>query len=294
MLLKGNIIDPLPNKIRLDQYLVNLKYFDSKNKAQQMIMSGNVLVNDKIILKSGFLIDSVSQIKAKIRVKEKLKYVSRAGFKLEKALTQFKIDCRDKVCLDIGSSSGGFTDCLLQNGAKKIIAVDVGTNQLNYKIRINKKVSVHENTNAKYLSTDIINIPIDILVMDVSFISIKKIFDVIYEVIKTNYDIDYQAVFLIKPQFEGRVSHVEKGGIVKDPQSHLEILNGVLDYFWLKPNLIIKGLIPSPLKGVKGNIEYLLWVEILREHKNLKILSGGIQKKTMINQIVNDAFNRKF
>ncbi len=293
MSLKGNLKKktPLKKKVRLDQYLVNLKYFDSKNQAQRVIMSGHVLVDDKVILKSGFFIDPNSNIKDKIRIKETLKYVSRAGFKLEKAIKQFKINCKDKTCLDIGSSTGGFSDCLLQEGAKNIIAVDVGTNQLHYKIRINKKVSVYEKTNAKFLSTEIINTPIDILVMDVSFISIKKIFDVIYEVMRKNYPIDYQAVFLIKPQFEGKASQVEKGGLVKNPLFHLEILNGVLEYFSHK-HCLVKGLIPSPIKGTKGNIEYLLWVEMLEKSKDLKSLAF-MDLSEDVERIVNDAFNSK-
>lgn len=285
MLLKKNLKEKtLPKKLRLDQHLVDLKLFESKNKAQASIMSGEVLVEETPVLKPGFLLTPEKSV----RVKEKPKYVSRGGLKLEKAIDVFQINCSGKICLDIGSSTGGFSDCLLQREAKRIIAVDVGTNQMHYKIRNNPRVSLHERINARFLSPEILNVRIDILTMDVSFISIKKLFDILSKMLSV-LSPSYFAVFLVKPQFEGNRSHVNEGGIVKFPEAHIEILTEVVQFFNKKKDCFIKGIIPSPIKGNKGNIEYLLGVGISKNERKLHF-SYHFNNPDNIKQVVEMAF----
>ena len=196
---------------------------------------------------------------------EKLKYVSRGGLKLEKAVEVFNIDFKDKVCIDIGASTGGFTDLMLQNGAKKVFAVDCGTNQLDYKLRTNEQVIVMENTNARYLTRDDIGDDIiDIITVDVSFISLTKILPVIKEILK----IEGESVLLIKPQFEAGKELVEKKGVVRDKKIHMQVIKQVIE-FCINNNFCINGLDFSPIKGPAGNIEYLLYITNVENNDNL-------------------------
>lgn len=239
-------------KIRLDVFLHNNGYFDSREKARIAIMEGKIFVDNQKEDKPGTMI----KIDANVEVKgEKLKYVSRGGYKLEKALNVFDIDLNEKVCIDIGSSTGGFTDVMLQNGARKVYAVDCGTNQLDYKLRICEKVVVMENTNARYLTKDSFE-SIDFVSVDVSFISLTKIIPVIKDILKPFG----KAVFLIKPQFEAGKQLVEKNGVVRDKKVHKDIIENVI-LFCEKNDMKVVGLDYSPIKGPAGNIEYLLYIE---------------------------------
>lgn len=240
-------------KIRLDVYLTENGFFPTREKARVAIMEGNVFVNNQKEDKPGTMIKEDANVEYR---GEKLKYVSRGGLKLEKAAKVFNIDFKDKTCIDIGSSTGGFTDFMLQNCAKKVFAVDCGTNQLDYKLRTDKRVVAMENTNARYLKReDIGDDTIDFISVDVSFISLTKILPVIKELLKENGE----SVLLIKPQFEAGKELVEKNGVVRDSAIHKEVIKLVVDYC-VDSGFDILGLDFSPIKGPAGNIEYLLYI----------------------------------
>jgi 23S rRNA (cytidine1920-2'-O)/16S rRNA (cytidine1409-2'-O)-methyltransferase len=238
-------------KERIDKLLLEQDFADSQQKAQALIMSGVVLVNEKRIEKpsESFLRDAVIRIKGKA---DEIKYVGRGGLKLEKALEEFHICPSGYICLDIGASTGGFTDCLLQNGAKKVFAIDVGTNQLVWKLRNDERVEARENTNARYLKPEDFDEKFDLIAMDVSFISVTKILSALKDLLAENGKI----IVLIKPQFEVRKGEVGKGGIVKDESKHLEVIEKVND-FVAEIGLENLGLIESPILGADGNKEFL-------------------------------------
>ncbi len=241
-------------KIRLDQLLVNKRLAESKSKAQSMIMAGQVLVDDKIVTKSG----NSFNINIKINVKQlHPKWVSRGSIKLLKAIEYFDIDIKNKTCLDIGASTGGFTQVLLKNRAKKIFSVDVGSNQLHEKLRKEKKILSIENFNAKYLDQKIIGEKIDLIVCDVSFISLKKVILPSLKLIKKNAEI----IALIKPQFETEKKNLIKG-VVKDKSVHEEVCNNIKNWFMHKCQSDVVGLIQSPLSGPKGNVEFLIYCRL--------------------------------
>lgn len=242
-------------KERIDKVLVDKGLVESREKAQALVMSGVVFVNNQKVDKSGTKIP----IDANIEIKEKLPYVSRGGFKLEKALKVFNLDVKDKVCLDIGASTGGFTDCLLQNGAKKVYAVDVGKHQLHEKLRKDPRVVSVEEFNARYLTKNQIPEPIDILVSDVSFISITKILPNICNLLKD----EFTGVILIKPQFELSKKEV-RDGVVKDKTLHEKAIKSVVEKL-TESCYCIKDLDFSPIKGPKGNIEFLALIERKKE-----------------------------
>ena len=234
--------------MRLDEYLFKNGYTISRAKAQDIILAGCVFVNDiKVTSKSQNIKDE-----DKIEIIQNRKYVSRAGDKLEKAFSEFDISVKDKICLDIGSSTGGFTDCLLQNGAKKVYALDVGHNQLVYKLRNDKRVVSIEDFNAKNIKKEMFEEIPSIIVSDVSFISITKIAPIIY---KEFEDLEFW-ISLIKPQFEAEKSDIPKGGIIKDDALRGNILNKAIKKI---EEIGFKevGRTISPIKGTKGNIEYL-------------------------------------
>jgi 23S rRNA (cytidine1920-2'-O)/16S rRNA (cytidine1409-2'-O)-methyltransferase len=245
----------MKDKKRLDILLVEKRLVETREKARALIMEGMVYVNGEKITKPGtkFLIDN------KIFIKENLKYVSRGGLKLEKAISEFNINIKDKICLDIGASTGGFTDCLLQNEAKKIYAVDVGYGQLHWKIRNNSKVVVIERCNFRYITKDKLPEVIDLITIDVSFISLKKIIPKALEFLKKQGEI----IALIKPQFEAGKNNVEKGGIVKNPEIHKQVINN-LCLFFQQLNLQVINIIESPIKGQKGNKEFLIYLKYLK------------------------------
>jgi 23S rRNA (cytidine1920-2'-O)/16S rRNA (cytidine1409-2'-O)-methyltransferase len=237
-------------KQRLDQILFNRNLAESKSKAQAMIMAGQVFVEGIKINKSGFNINQDSLIEIKNLGPE---WVSRGAIKLIKALDAHNIQIRDKICIDLGSSTGGFTDVLIQRGAKKIYAVDVGTNQLHEKLKKNTKIISLEKTNARYLTKEIINELIEILVCDVSFISLKKVIVPNLNLLKNKSTI----IALIKPQFESKKNELKKG-VVRDSQIHERICNETKDWFESVCGCKVLSIIESPIKGPKGNIEFLI------------------------------------
>ncbi|ALQ36299.1 TlyA family RNA methyltransferase [Fusobacterium hwasookii] len=240
----------LKNKMRLDEYLVENEYFENLEIAKRQIMVGNVIVNEQKVDKPGEII-SLDKIKS-IRIKEKdIPYVSRGGLKLEKAIKVFELDFKDKIVLDIGASTGGFTDCSLQNGAKFVYAIDVGTNQLDWKLRNDTKVKSIENKHINDLEKKDLQDDIDIIVMDISFISIKKVLYKIKELLKDNGF----AIFLIKPQFEAERNEINKG-IVDSLNVHKRVINEVIEEAKIY-QLFLENLTVSPIKGTKGNVEYL-------------------------------------
>ena len=240
----------LKNKMRLDEYLVENEYFEDLEIAKRQIMVGNIIINEQKIDKPGEII-LLDKIKS-IRIKEKdTPYVSRGGLKLEKAIKTFNLDFKDKIVLDIGASTGGFTDCSLQNGAKFVYAVDVGTNQLDWKLRNDSRVKSIENKHINDLEKSDLNDKIDIIVMDISFISIKKVLYKIKEFLSENS----YAVFLIKPQFEAEKEYIDKG-IVKDLEIHKKVITDIIEDA-KNYDLFLENLTISPIKGTKGNTEYL-------------------------------------
>lgn len=261
----------LKNKMRLDEYLCENEYFENLEIAKRLIMLGNVIINEQKIDKPGEII-SLDKIKS-VRIKEKdIPYVSRGGLKLEKAIKVFNLDFKDKIVLDIGASTGGFTDCSLQNGAKFIYAVDVGTNQLDWKLRNNIKVKSIENKHINDLEKKDLQDEIDIIVMDISFISIKKVLHKIKEFLKENGFV----IFLIKPQFEAERNEIEKG-IVNDLNIHKRIIKEVMEEA-KNYQLFLENLTISPIKGAKGNTEYLA-----KFSKNINFLSEEIVYKLFNN-----------
>ena len=238
-------------KERIDKLLVEQEIADSRTKAQALVMAGVVLVNERRVEKPSqeFLPTDKIRIKGK---SDEIKYVGRGGLKLEKALHEFHIHPNGYVCLDVGASTGGFTDCLLQHGAKRVVAVDVGTNQMVWKLRNDPRVDARENVNARYLKPEDFDEKFDLIVMDVSFISVTKILPALKDLL-TN---DGRLVVLIKPQFEVGKGEVGKGGIVKDTEKHAEVV-GKINAFAGEIGLMIKGLIDSPILGADGNKEFL-------------------------------------
>ena len=236
---------------RIDKLLVELGLADSRTKAQALIMSGVVLVNEQRIEKPSQEFFPTANIRLKGKSDE-LKYVGRGGLKLEQALREFQICPNEYVCLDVGASTGGFTDCLLQHGAKKVIALDVGTNQLVWKLRNDERVEVRENTNARYLKAEDFTEKFDLIVMDVSFISVTRIIPGLIELLKENG----KMIVLIKPQFEVGKGEVGKGGIVRDQEKHLEVIEKVNKYAE-EAGLKNLNLIDSPILGADGNKEFL-------------------------------------
>ncbi|NPA54364.1 MAG: TlyA family RNA methyltransferase [Aquificae bacterium] len=240
----------MAKKERLDKLLVEKGLVESREKAQRLIMAGVVFVKGQKIDKPGTKVP----IDTNIYIKEKEKYVSRGGYKLEKGLKVFKPDIKGKICIDIGSSTGGFTDCLLQHGAKKVYAVDVGTNQLHEKLRKDERVLVLEKTNARYLTEKEIPEKVQFFVSDVSFISILKILPNLCPLIE-----DYaEGIILIKPQFELSKKEV-KGGVVKDPYLHEKAIKKVLQGLE-ESCYCIKDISFSETWGPEGNIEFLAYV----------------------------------
>ena len=238
---------PAP-KQRVDQLLVDRGLVESRQKAQALILAGNVLVNGQKADKPGHTVPG----DAAVEITEKLRYVSRGGLKLEAALDRFGIAVADRICVDIGSSTGGFTDCLLQRGAKRVYAVDAGTGQLDWKLRNDPRVVVGENVNARYLTNEIVPELCDLATFDVSFISVTKILPAVPAVLRPEAEL----VILVKPQFEVGRAEVGKGGIVRDPALHEQACRKVAAAV---AELGYKAeWIESPILGAEGNREFLL------------------------------------
>lgn len=262
-------------KKRLDVLLVERRLADSREKAKAVIMTGNVFVNGQREDKAGTTFD---EEKAQIEIKgHTMKYVSRGGYKLEKAIDVFGVDVRDKVCMDIGSSTGGFTDCMLQNGAVKVFAVDVGRGQLDWKLRQDERVISMEKTNIRYVKPEDIGEPVAFASVDVSFISLGLVLPAARELLTA----DGRMVCLIKPQFEAGREKVGKKGVVRDPAVHIEVIEkviGIADQLHFK----VLGLDYSPIKGPEGNIEYLIYLE--KRPENEMILHEKVDAKWVVEQ----------
>lgn len=240
-------------KERLDVLLVRQGFSESREKAKAIIMAGCVYVNDQKEDKAGAMFD---EEKSTIEVRgNTLKYVSRGGLKLEKAMSHFDITLEGKICMDIGASTGGFTDCMLQNGAVKVYSVDVGHGQLAWKLRNDERVVCMEKTNFRYMVRDDIQDDLDFASVDVSFISLTKILGPAYNLLKP----EGQMVCLIKPQFEAGKEKVGKKGVVRDKAVHKEVIESVMD-FAASIGFEILNLEYSPIKGPEGNIEYLVHI----------------------------------
>jgi 23S rRNA (cytidine1920-2'-O)/16S rRNA (cytidine1409-2'-O)-methyltransferase len=237
---------------RIDKLLVERGLAESRTKAQAMVMAGVVLVNEQRVEKSSDQFVSDSQIRIKHADDPTSRYVGRGGLKLEAALKQFEIDVRGFVCLDVGASTGGFTDCLLQHGAERVFAIDVGHNQIDWRLRNDPRVEVREGVNARYIQPQDFPILFDLAVADVSFISLIKVLPSVVPLLKPHASL----VVLIKPQFEVGRDEVGSGGIVRDEEKRLKAVNNVNE-FALTLGLKIEGTIESPIHGAEGNIEYL-------------------------------------
>ncbi len=238
-------------KIRLDQLLIEKGIFTSRERAKAAIMSGKVFIDGKRFDKAGEKVSEDSLIEYK---GEEMPYVSRGGYKLSKAMSSFNIELTGMICMDIGASTGGFTDCMLQNGAHKVYSIDVGYGQLSWKLRIDPRVVCLERTNIRYITSEQVPDLVDFASIDVSFISLKKVIPAALSVMKDNGEI----VALIKPQFEAGREKVGKKGVVKEKSTHIEVIQGIIDFIKEK-ELYIKGLSFSPIKGPEGNIEYLIY-----------------------------------
>lgn len=240
-------------KIRLDQLVFDLGLAESRERAKTTVMSGLVFVNGQRADKPGMQVSPDAKVEVKGTA---LPYVSRGGLKLEKALKVFPIDVTDKVCIDCGASTGGFTDVLLKNGAAKVYAVDVGYGQLAWSLRNDERVINMERTNIRYISSEQIPEPLDVCVMDLSFISIKLVLPAVCALLKD----DAQLVCLIKPQFEAGREDVGKKGVVRDKSVHLSVIESVLG-FAPTVGMTVMGLDFSPIKGPEGNREYLCYMK---------------------------------
>ncbi len=243
----------MSDKKRLDIVLFERGFVESREKAKALIMSGIVYVNDQKEIKAGRDIKSDDVVEVRGAT---LKYVSRGGLKLEKAMESFPINLENSICMDIGASTGGFTDCMLQNGAQKVYSIDVGYGQLAWKLRSDERVVNLERTNFRYVTHEQVPDEIDFASVDVSFISLRLILPVMYELLRE----DGEAVCLIKPQFEAGRENVGKKGVVRDPQIHENVVRTISE-FANSQKFAVLGLEHSPVKGPEGNIEYLMYLK---------------------------------
>lgn len=248
---------PKIEKKRLDVLIVENGLVETRTKAQAMILAGQVLVNEERIDKPGQAVATDSTI----RIKDQLPFVSRGGLKLAKALDVFPVRVENKICLDVGASTGGFTDCLLKNKAKKVYSLDVGHSQLHWSLITNPAVISLEKINFRHFDISTLTDPIDLCVMDVSFISIEKLLPKVVDILKLNPS-NSQIVFLIKPQFEASPELVGKGGIVRDEHVHQKIVSQIIQALNTFGFSHIQ-TIPSPIQGADGNIEFLVFAEYI-------------------------------
>ena len=273
-------------KKRLDVLLVSRGLAESREKARAVIMEGNVFVKGQREDKAGSMFDEAVPIEIH---GQKLKYVSRGGLKLEKAVAHFDLKLEGKVCMDVGSSTGGFTDCMLQNGAKKVYAVDVGTNQLAWKLRSDPRVVCMEKTNIRYLLPEQIDEAPEFASIDVAFISLTKVLLPVRELLTPSGEV----VALIKPQFEAGREKVGKKGVVREKSTHLEVIRQVLTFAW-SAGFDILALEFSPIKGPEGNIEYLAWLRktdraVMEELPSWEEVRLSLPEGLNPEQIVDDA-----
>ena len=238
------------NKQRLDTLVVQRGLVESRERAKQLILAGEVVVSGSAQVKPGHLISP----EAEIVVKQPPRYVSRGGLKLEKALQVFQVDVHGRVAIDVGASTGGFTDCLLQHDAKLVYAVDVGHGQLAWKIRQDPRVCVIEGTNIRTIDVSRFEPPVEIGVVDVSFISLQKVLPVVIQIVDPMGDV----LALVKPQFEAGREHVGKGGVVRNTRVHLQVLRDLIQFIHGLDQSVME-ISYSPIRGPAGNIEYLIW-----------------------------------
>lgn len=265
----------MEQKERLDKLLVDKGLIDSREKAKRYIMANLVKVNGITVNKAGTRCEIDSQLYIK---KDASRFVSRGGDKLEKALTEFGIDVNGKTIIDVGASTGGFTDCLLKYGAKKVYCVDVGYGQLDWALRKDERVVCIERTNIRYLDKDRFDFLFDLATVDVSFISLEKVFPVLDGLLKDKGEV----IALIKPQFEAGKDLVKKGGIVDDPAVHQEVINNILKK--VRSDFLFFNLTFSPIKNYPGNIEYLVYLIKNKGYNDLNLTNINLIKK-----IVNEA-----
>jgi len=239
-------------RVRLDKLLVDSGYFDSRQRAQRAILAGEILVAERVFDKPGSLVLP----DAAIRVTAAERYVSRGGYKMEAALDSFGIDPSGRRCLDVGASTGGFTDCLLQRGASEVVTVDVGHNQLAWKIRSDSRVKVFEGINARFLGAEQLGANFSLAVADVSFISLTLVLGPIFKCLEQTGEI----VVLIKPQFELDAKRVDKGGVVRDPTNRAAAVEKIQNFVTGQLGRQWLGIIESPILGTKGNQEFLVWL----------------------------------
>ncbi|MCH5320396.1 MAG: TlyA family RNA methyltransferase [Eubacterium sp.] len=263
---------PKQNKTRLDVALFERGLAPSREKAKAIIMAGIVYVNNQKSDKAGKEVTEEDNIEVRGST---LKYVSRGGLKLEKAMECFPINLENKICMDVGASTGGFTDCMLMNGAKKVYSIDVGYGQLAWKLRTDERVINLERTNFRYVTDEQITDKIDFSSVDVSFISLKHILPNLNRFLKDNG----QAVCLIKPQFEAGREKVGKKGVVSDLATHIEVVEKIIELS-VENGFSVSGLEFSPVKGPEGNIEYLIFIEKASE----PVVDSTIDAKALVNQ----------
>lgn len=268
----------MANKERIDVLLVKLGFFDTRERAKRAIMAGLIYINNEKVYKPGEKVDIAKEITVKGK---KEQYVSRGGYKLEKAIEYFQIDLKDKIMLDIGASTGGFTDCALQNGVRLVYALDVGYNQLSWQIRSHNQVIVIERCNFRYATLDLfLHGQPEFATIDVSFISLKLILPILHSILIDNGYV----VALIKPQFEAGREFVGKKGIIRDPNIHKQVLKDILDFAYNNKYSIID-LTYSPIKGTEGNIEFLVYLQ--------KTNKPMINKYIDINKIISESHDLK-
>jgi len=247
------------NKSRIDTLIVEKGLVKSRQRAQALIMAGKVLVNDIPVDKSGTLIHTDARIIVK---QDDNPFVSRGGLKLEKALKSIPLSVKNLICLDIGASTGGFTDCLLQYGAGKVYAVDVGYGQFDWCLRQDSRVVVIERTNIRYMSYEMINEKMDLIVIDTSFISLKKVVPAAQKFMRDNTLV----LALIKPQFEAGKKNIDKGGVVKNPEIRANVIKD-LTVFFQESGYHVNQVVPSPILGPKGNKEYIIFLTFKKKLK---------------------------
>lgn len=262
----------MANKIRLDVAVYEAGYAPSREKAKAIIMAGQVYVNNQKVDKAGAEIKSDDTLEVRGAA---LKYVSRGGLKLEKAMEEFPITLSNKICMDVGASTGGFTDCMLQNGAIRVYSIDVGYGQLAWKLRTDERVINLERTNFRYVTNEQVPEKIDFASVDVSFISLYHILPVLNTLLADNGE----AVCLIKPQFEAGKDKVGKKGVVRDLAVHLEVVEKIINLA-IDNGFNVMGLQFSPIKGPEGNIEYLIYLKKSTE----PFVSNNVDAKALVNQ----------
>jgi len=264
-------------KERLDVLVFERGFVESREKAKRLIMTGNVFVNGQREDKAGLKIDTTLEITVKTNPNP---YVSRGGLKLVKVVEKYKLQLQDKVCMDVGASTGGFTDCMLQHGASKIFAIDVGRGQLDWKLRQDRRVISMERTNIRHVTPEQFDEKMDFVSIDVSFISLIKIYKQVIALMKE----ESEMVCLIKPQFEAGREKVGKKGVVRDKKVHQAVIERIIEEVE-NLGMVGKGLDFSPIKGPKGNIEYLLY---LGRGK----MSGTIELQNQVSLVVETAHNQ--